>query len=186
LLSSSVSGAFLTRYGAGEELEADVHPNEALLEGFYQGFRWRDAEAMASCYAANATFSDPVFQGLKGLEVPAMWRMLTGRARDLTVTYHGVKADDTGGQADWEATYSYGPARRRVHNVIHSTFRFKDGKIVAQRDKFNLWRWSRMALGTRGALLGWSPPVRSAIRREARKGLDAYMQAQSQTQSARA
>ena len=72
-----------------------MHPNEALLEGFYQGFRWRDAEAMASCYAANATFSDPVFQGLKGLEVPAMWRMLTGRARDLTVTYHGVKADDT-------------------------------------------------------------------------------------------
>jgi SnoaL-like protein len=160
-------------------LEADVHPNEALLEGFYQGFRWRDAEAMASCYGENATFSDPVFQGLNGPEVPAMWRMLAGRARDLTVTYHDVKAGDTRGQADWEATYSYGPARRRVRNVIHSTFRFKDGKIVAQRDKFNLWRWSRMALGARGALLGWFPPVRGAIRREARKGLDAYMTGQS-------
>ena len=107
-----------------------MHPNVALLEGFYQGFRWRDAEAMASCYGTNATFSDPVFQGLKGPEVPAMWRMLAGCARDLTVTYHGVKADDTRGQADWEATYSYGPAGRRVRNVIHSTFRFKDGKIV--------------------------------------------------------
>ena len=161
-----------------------MHPNEALLEAFYQGFGARDAEAMAAAYAPDATFSDPVFQGLKGAQVPAMWRMLAGRARDLTVTYHGVKADDTRGQADWEATYSYGPARRRVHNVIHSAFRFEDGKIVAQRDRFNLWRWSRMALGTRGALLGWLPPVRSAIRREARKALDAYMQAQSQTQSA--
>jgi hypothetical protein len=35
-----------------------------------------------------------------------------------------------------------------------------------------------MALGLRGALLGWFPPVRSAIRREARKGLDAYMSGQ--------
>jgi len=162
-------------------LEADVHPNEALLEGFYQGFRWRDAEAMASCYGTNATFSDPVFQGLQGPEVPAMWRMLAGRARDLTVTYHGVQADDAHGQADWEATYSYGPARRKVHNVIHSTFRFKDGKIVAQQDTFSLWRWSRMALGLRGALLGWFTPVQSAIRREARKGLDAYMSGQSAT-----
>jgi SnoaL-like domain len=160
-------------------LEADVHSNETLLEGFYQGFRWRDAEAMASCYAANATFSDPVFQGLKGVEVPAMWRMLASRARDLTVTYHGVKANDTRGQADWEATYSYGPSRRNVHNVIHSTFRFKDGKIVAQRDRFSLWRWSRMALGWRGALLGWLPPVRGAIRREARKDLNSYMKAES-------
>jgi hypothetical protein len=155
-----------------------VHPNEALLEGFYQGFRWRNSEAMVACYAPEATFSDPVFQGLKGAEVPAMWRMLAGRARDLTVVYRGVRADDKRGKADWEATYSYGPARRKVHNVIHSTFRFKDGKIVAQRDKFSLWRWSRMALGIRGALLGWFPSVRGAIRREARKGLDAYMTGQ--------
>jgi ketosteroid isomerase-like protein len=160
-------------------MEAQVHPNEALLQAFYQGFRWRDAEAMVACYASDATFSDPVFQGLKGAEVPAMWRMLTSRARDLSVTYRIVRADDARGQADWEATYSYGPARRTVHNAIHSTFRFKDGKIVAQRDKFNLWRWSRMALGPRGALLGWFPPVRGAIRREARKGLDAYMTGQS-------
>lgn len=156
-----------------------MHPNEALLEAFYQGFQQRDAEAMAACYAPGATFSDPVFQGLKGAEVPAMWRMLTGRAHDLTVSYHSVQADDTRGQANWEATYSYGPARRKVHNVIHSTFAFRDGKIVAQRDAFSLWRWSRMALGMQGALLGWFPPVRGAIRREARKGLDAFMTAQS-------
>jgi len=156
-----------------------MHPNEALLHAFYQGFQRRDAEAMAACYAPDATFSDPVFQGLKGAEVPAMWWMLAGRARDLTVRYSGVKADDAHGQAVGEATYSYGPARRKVQNIIHSKFEFRDGKIVAQRDTFNLWRWSRMALGTRGALLGWFPPLRGAIRREARKGLDAYMDAQN-------
>jgi hypothetical protein len=68
--------------------------------------KWSDAEAMAAAYAPDATFPDPVFQGLTGAEVPAMWRMLAGRARDLTVSYHGVQADDARGQADWEATYN--------------------------------------------------------------------------------
>jgi len=76
-----------------------MHPNEALLHAFYQGFQRRDAEAMAACYAPDATFSDPVFQGLKGAEVPAMWWMLAGRARDLTVRYSGVKTDNAHGQA---------------------------------------------------------------------------------------
>src|SRR5437660_12408619 len=111
-----------------------MHPNEATLHAFYQGFQRRDAEAMAACYEPDATFSDPVFEGLRGTEVPAMWRMLAGRARDLSVNYRNVKSDDARGQADWEATYSYGPARRTVHNVIHSAFEFRDGKIVAQRD----------------------------------------------------
>src|SRR5436305_1156939 len=124
-----------------------MHPNEATLNKFYQGFQRRDAEAMATCFAPEATFSDPVFRGLKGAQVPAMWRMLAGRARDLTVSYRNVQADDARGQADWEATYSYGPARRKVHNVIHSTFEFRDGTIVAQHDSFNLWRWASMALG---------------------------------------
>ena len=59
--------------------------HEDLIKRFYAAFAAHDGYTMASCYAPNATFSDPVFTDLKGEEPGAMWRMLTGRADDLTV-----------------------------------------------------------------------------------------------------
>ena len=50
-----------------------------------------------------------------------------------------------------------------------------DGRIVRHQDTFDLWRWSRMALGAKGAALGWTPLVKKAIRAQARKSLDAWM-----------
>ena len=40
---------------------------------------------------------------------------------------------------------------------------------------FDLWRWSGMALGLKGKLLGWLPPVQGAIRKTAGDGLKAFM-----------
>jgi hypothetical protein len=34
-----------------------------------------------------------------------------------------------------------------------------------------LWRWLRQALGAKGALLGWLPPLQSAVRAQAAKAL---------------
>ena len=59
--------------------------NKQLIERFYAAFGRRDGDAMAACYAPDASFSDPVFPGLKGSEPGAMWRMLTGRSEDLKV-----------------------------------------------------------------------------------------------------
>ena len=64
---------------------------------------------------------------------------------------------------------------RPVHNVIDSRFTFRDGKIATHADTFDLWRWSRMALGLKGALLGWTPFVQKAIRSEARRGFDGWL-----------
>jgi hypothetical protein len=58
-----------------------------------------------------------------------------------------------------------------VINDIHASFIFRDGKIVRHVDQFDLWRWSRQALGTKGLLLGWTPLVRSAVQKQAAKGL---------------
>jgi len=38
-------------------------------------------------------------------------------------------------------------------------------------DHFDLWRWLRQALGAKGVLLGWAPPVQSAVRAQAAKAL---------------
>jgi len=61
-----------------------------------------------------------------------------------------------------------------VHNVIDAKLEFKDGKIVRHTDTFDLWRWAGMALGMKGKLMGWLPPVQQAIRDKAMRGLDEF------------
>jgi hypothetical protein len=57
---------------------------------------------------------------------------------------------------------------------IEARFVFRDGKIAEHRDHFDLWRWARQALGSKGLLLGWAAPVQNAIRRQAAKGLGQF------------
>ena len=54
---------------------------------------------------------------------------------------------------------------------IDATFAFRDGLIVRHEDRFDLWRWLRQALGAKGALLGWLPPVQRAVQAQAAKSL---------------
>jgi ketosteroid isomerase-like protein len=152
-----------------------MHPNAELIERFYKAFQRRDGAAMAACYGPDATFSDPVFVGLRGEEPGAMWRMLCERAKDLEITYSGVHADDTTGGASWIARYTFTPTKRRVENHVRAEMRFLDGKIVEHRDHFDLWRWTRQALGPVGTLLGWSPLVTGKVRNQARAGLTDYL-----------
>ena len=151
------------------------HPNEDLIRRFYESFQRRDAEGMIACYHPDVAFSDPVFQGLRGGEARAMWRMLCERAKDFELTFDNVRADDAQGSAHWEARYTFSATGRRVHNVIDATFKLSGGKIIKHDDHFDLWRWARMALGPSGALLGWLPPMQGAVRGKARKGLDEFI-----------
>ncbi len=150
------------------------HPNAELLTRFYQAFQRQDAEAMAACYAADVHFSDPVFPDLKGAEAADMWRMLTSRAQNFSLEYSDVSADDHQGRAHWVATYLFSGTGRMVVNRIQANFKFRDGKIVEHRDHFDLWKWSAQALGVKGTLLGWTPLVQGAIRKQAAKGLAAF------------
>ncbi|MCD6015121.1 MAG: snoaL-like domain protein [Solirubrobacterales bacterium] len=158
----------------------DTAANAALIERFYGAFARRDHEAMASCYAPYARFSDPVFQDLNGDEVRAMWRMLCERAIDLELSHSGVRAEGDRGSAHWDADYTFTATSRRVHNEIVADFRFRDGLIAEHRDEFDLWRWARQALGPVGVLLGWSPPVQSRIRGQARENLDRFIAGESE------
>jgi len=151
-----------------------VHPNAQLVDRFYAAFAQRDAAAMAACYAPDAAFRDPAFD-LAGADVGAMWAMLCARGKDLALEWRDVRADDRAGSAHWEARYSFSATGRPVHNVVDAEFTFRDGRFATHVDRFDFWRWSRMALGMKGALLGWSPLVRNAVRRQARRGLDAWI-----------
>jgi ketosteroid isomerase-like protein len=146
----------------------------ALITRFYQAFQRLDAEGMAACYADDVIFSDPAFGELRGRDAGDMWRMLTTRAKDFSLTFDNVRADERSGGAHWVATYLFSQTGNIVINDIQARFVFRDGKICEHHDQFYLWRWSRQALGFKGLLLGWTPLVRNAVRAQALKGLKAF------------
>ena len=88
-----------------------------------------------------------------------------------------MTSDGTTGSAHWDADYTFSLTGRQVHNVIDATFELRDGKIVRHKDVFDLWRWAGMALGAKGKLLGWAPPVQNAIRKQGMKGLSFWTKA---------
>ena len=149
--------------------------NDKLIEQFYAAFGRGDGEAMAACYSPDVTFSDPVFPDLRGAQAGAMWRMLTSGAAKARIELLAHEADETTGSARWRAEYVFSETGRPVVNDIRATFRFADGLIVEHRDRFDFHRWARQALGPVGLLLGWTPIVRSAVRRKAAARLDKFV-----------
>jgi hypothetical protein len=151
-----------------------AHPNDELIARFYDAFSRCDGATMAACYAPGAHFSDPVFADLRGEQPGAMWRMLTGRAKDLEVKLSEHQAADERGSAHWFADYTFSTGRR-VHNDVRAEFRFEHGLIVEHRDSFSFYAWARQALGPVGLALGWTPMLRGRVQREARAGLDEFL-----------
>lgn len=150
--------------------------NEELIHEFYTAFNERDADRMVACYHDEIVFSDPAFGTLYGEKAGAMWRMLVERVGDdFAVRHHSAKTVGDRGEVHWEADYKFSQTNRQVYNKIWATFRFQDGKIIEHKDKFNLWRWTRMALGATGLFMGWTPIVQNKVRNSSRALLEKYM-----------
>jgi ketosteroid isomerase-like protein len=148
--------------------------NAAAIERFYAAFDRRDYRTMAGLYTAKARFSDPVFPELVGPRIGTMWRMLCARATDLRVECGPVRAEGDAAHVEWQAWYTYSATGRPVHNRIAASFVLEHGLICRHEDAFDLYRWARQALGVKGMVLGWAPPVQQAIRRQASRTLDAF------------
>ena len=151
--------------------------NRLLIERFYRAFGERDGEAMATCYAPDIHFSDPVFPDLRGERAGSMWKMLTASSTDLRIELLEHEADEARGSAHWRAHYTFSRSGRPVVNDVEASFRFADGLIVEHRDAFGFYTWARQALGTSGLLLGWTPFLRNKVRRTAAAGLDKFISA---------
>lgn len=147
-----------------------------IINRFYTAFQQRLHTDMLSCYHPDVHFSDPVFMNLHGRQAHAMWHMLCERGQDLQVSFSDVRlsADGRSAHAYWEARYTFSTGRR-VHNVINAVFQFQDGLISRHQDHFDLWRWTRQALGPTGLLLGWSPMVQKRVRATAVTSLHKFI-----------
>ncbi|MDQ3985503.1 MAG: nuclear transport factor 2 family protein [Actinomycetota bacterium] len=151
-----------------------MHPNAEVIDRFYSALAAGDHETMARSYSDNARFKDPVFSDLSAEQVRAMWRMFCTSGSDLAVSHTDVRADDAEGAARWEAIYAFPKTGRRVYNKITAHFAFSDGKIARHVDSFDLYRWTRMALGPMGVLLGWTPIVQNQVRSRAMAQLERF------------
>jgi len=152
---------------------------KTLIETFYRCFQQKDWKGMQACYHDDIVFSDPAFPHLEGYQAKAMWHMLTTSAKDLDITFSNVIADAGKGSCDWEAKYSFSKTGAFVHNRIHASFEFREGKIVKHTDTFDLRRWAGMALGLPGKLLGWTSWMQGRIRATAASSLSRFISSQS-------
>ena len=144
-----------------------MNDHEEVIKKFYSSFQSLDVEGMKSCYHPDVRFSDPVFPDLKGPEVGAMWAMLIDALKKgdggWKLTFSQVAAMGDNGKCRWEAHYVFSGTGRRVHNVIDAEFAFKEGKIVKHTDRFDFYRWARMAFGFTGLLMGWTPFFKNKV-----------------------
>ena len=158
-----------------------MQDNRQTIERFYTAFARLDADTMAACYAHDASFDDEAFSLRGRAAIGGMWKMLCDatRAKGADVwrlTWRDVHADDTSGQAHWDAHYRFSATGRLVDNSVDSRFSFTpEGLIATQQDSFAFWTWSRQALGAPGLLLGWTPMLRNKVRATAAANLATYL-----------
>jgi len=135
-----------------------VTKDHNIIKQFYQAFERLDGDHMAACYHNHITFTDPAFGTLRGEDAKNMWRMLCSsqQGKDFKVKASSIQISEDKGSAHWEAHYSFGKEKRKVHNIINAQFEIKDGKIIKHIDDFDLYRWSKQAMGMKGYLMGWT------------------------------
>lgn len=152
-------------------------PNENTLIKFYTAFANADASTMCECYHRKIQFRDPVFDLLKENDVCDMWKMLMEKSKgNVKIEFSEIKADEYIGSVKWTATYNFSKTNRKVVNDIHAQFQFKEGLIIKHTDDFDIWKWSKQALGIKGYLFGWTGYFQQKIQQKALLSLKEYKQ----------
>lgn len=146
------------------------------IEQFYQAFNSLDAEKMVSQYHPDVIFEDPAFGILKGERAKNMWRMLcvSQKGKQFIVRVSQIESSADVTTATWEAFYVFTKTGRKIHNTVHAEFRFKEGKIISHKDTFDLYKWSRQAMGIKGYFLGWTTFFKKKLQIQTNKLLSKF------------
>jgi ketosteroid isomerase-like protein len=149
---------------------------ENIIEQFYDAFQNLDAEKMISLYHPEIVFEDPAFGKLKGKRAENMWRMLccSQKGKDFRISYNISHYDHKNAKANWEAFYTFSKTGRKVHNKISASFVMKEGLIIKHLEDFNLYSWSKQALGLKGFLLGNTSFFKNQLNQQTNKLLDDF------------
>lgn len=152
--------------------------NSELIKKFYTSFSDGNIKGMIACYHKDITFQDPAFGRLKGERAVKMWQMLLSQKKANTkITFNNIQASSKNGKANWTAEYIY--EKRKVINKVSAEFKFKDGKIIEHIDTFDLWKWTKQAMGITGYLIGWTSFIKSKIQSTTNQKLDTFIKQQT-------
>jgi ketosteroid isomerase-like protein len=154
-----------------------MNNNEQLITRFYSAFQKLDYKSMQDCYSDDAIFNDPAFGILTNGKVKDMWEMMCKNARDFSLSFSDIQLlDEEYATCKWVAKYTFSKTSRPVTNHIKAHLRIHDGKITEHTDHFDIWKWSRQALGVPGMLLGWSGFMKTKIRNTAIGNLNKFVE----------
>ena len=151
-----------------------MNPHAELLEELYRCLEGKDHQGMAACYHPDASFQDIAFALRGKKQIHAMWHMIS--ETDLRASFTVSRADAQTGTADLVDDYTFRDTGRRVHNVIRSEFRFRDGLIVEHRDSCDALKWGMQALGPVKGVLTWLIPAtrRAKAKTKLKKFIDRH------------
>lgn len=153
-----------------------MNNNEQLITRFYTAFQKLDYKILQDCYSDDAIFNDPAFGILTDGRVKDMWEMMCKNARDFSLSFSDIQLlDEEYATCKWVASYTFSKTGRPVTNHIKAHMRIQDGKITEHTDHFDIWKWSRQALGLPGMLLGWSGFMKTKIRNTAIGNLNKFV-----------
>jgi limonene-1,2-epoxide hydrolase len=110
----------------------------SFVRDFYAAYSAKNAEKMAEFYAADATFVDPSFE--LNLQGPDQIRDLLKKAlaKYQTLEFQIAHTISAGDELVVEGTMVGKLPKNTVRVPFVSVFQFKDGKIAAQRDLFDV------------------------------------------------
>lgn len=153
-----------------------------IIEEFYQAFSNLDAENMVKYYHQEVVFQDPAFGELKGNRAKNMWRMLcdSQQGKGFKVSYQVIDFKGDRAKANWEAIYTFSQTGRKVHNKISASFIIENGLIVEHIDDFDLYDWSKQAMGWKGYLLGNTSFFKNKLQQKTNALLSRFEEKRSQ------
>lgn len=147
-----------------------------LIQKFYSAFAAKNIEDMIDCYHDDIRFEDPAFGILDGDRAKSMWRMLLKNNKSkLDIEFSDIETNGQIGTAQWTARYIFSQTGRNVVNNVKAEFEFKDGKIIKHTDHFDLYAWSRQAMGIKGLLMGWTPFFKTKLQQRTNKLLEHFI-----------
>jgi len=155
--------------------------NEGTVRGFLNCYQQHDFKGMHAYLADNVEFSDFAFK-IQGNAVKAMWHWFcipyAPRREPVEVPeFEVIKVEEDRVMVRYRVDYLYGEALRPVDYWIRSTFTVRDGKIVAQTDRFDhisAFEFAKMAFGLPTALLAFTPLLQSTVQKKATQKLNKF------------
>lgn len=130
---------------------------------FLDGIRRADVAVIASCYTADAVYSDPMFGDLPPGQAHLFWAFLLAHTHRFALSY---VIDDVGlvsARASSAVIYELLSTARPVEMRLQSSLFFRDDLIVRHDDEFDPASWRQIEPGPVACMIAQFPSWRSRL-----------------------